>query len=1213
MEKLNIILNGKIVKGFKGETILQLAKRNGIEIPTLCNDERLEPFSSCYVCVVEVEGMRGLQPSCSTKISEGMKIVTDSEKVRLSRKSALELLLSNHYADCVAPCKMTCPAGVDVQGYISLINKGMYREAVGLIKEVNPLPAICGRVCVRPCEVACRRNLLEGKGVGIDYLKRFATDMDFESGNKYMPEVKPKTGKKVCIIGAGPGGLTSAYYLAKEGHDVDIYEASPHPGGMLRYGIPPYRLPNEIIDKEVESITDMGVKIHYNQKLGGNLSFKDIKSKYDSFILTIGSQNGTSIGCENDKAENVLSGIDFLRNMEMTGQKYDFRGKKVAVIGGGNTAMDCCRTSMRCGADKVYIIYRRTEKEMPANPIEIHESKLEGIEYMFLTAPAKVNVDENNRLKTLSCYKMKLGEPDSSGRRRPVKIDGSEFEIELDIILAAIGQKTDVNFLNDINNNSDEKLIVNKWGDIEADKKTLQTSIKNIFAAGDGVTGPATLIEAIAQGRKAAKSCHQLITGLPVTGEPYEFISKRDNFEVQKNEDYKGKYAVQEREEMPTINPDKRKNFNEVELGYTKKQALEETLRCLECGCSVYYTCDLKKYSTEYEAVQTKFSGEYKKYDVDFRHPYIEIDNNKCILCSRCVRICKDVVGANALGLVNRGFETYVSPSGGAALTETNCESCGMCITTCPTGAITENVPFKPGPVKLESVDTICNYCSTGCKVTLQHVNGYFMKAEGKKGIINTDTNICRYAKFGYRYLNDGTRIRKPLLNVNGKFEEIDFSKAYEIIISKIKSVKPDENAFFAGARLTNEELYFIQKFARAGVRTNNISSFHYLNRGGGYAGNCIANVPFSQIGKAGKIYLLGSEINYENAVVGYMINNARYYNKTKLELITSDENSSMIQKADRTLFVKSYYHFIKAVNHYILSNNLQNDLFIKDNVEGYEEYKKTLLFENFNSLLNESGVFYEKRLADFAADYNNEMNAIIIFSEKHISSNASKELFNLALITGKLGKTSSGLISLKEKNNSQGLFDMGISPELRVGGIANANSGNVDLYDSLKARKIKNIFIFGEDPVGCAVDKNIADELLSGKDFLVVQDYFITDTAKKADLILPASLPIESGGSFTNSQKYILNFDAALKSKVEKKNVEQLSDLMNAFDIKSNDEQNITNEIASLLNKKIDVKKDKLYNLVYTKTDNEGRIFDYGCDNLTKRFEENFNKAFEN
>jgi formate dehydrogenase major subunit len=1233
MNSLNIILNNKIVKGNKGETILQLAKRNGVEIPTLCNDDRLEPFSSCYVCVVEVEGMRGLQPACSTKIIEGMKIITDSDKVRKSRKSALELLLSNHYADCVAPCKMTCPAGVDVQGYISLINKGMYREAVGLIKEVNPLPAICGRVCVRPCEVACRRNLLEGKGVGIDYLKRFATDMDFESGNKYMPEVKAKTGKKVCVIGAGPGGLTSAYYLAKEGHDVDIYEASPHPGGMLRYGIPPYRLPNEIINKEVESITDMGVKIFYEKKLGKNLSYKDIKSKYDSLILTIGSQNGTTIGCENDKAENVLSGIDFLRNMEMTGQRYDFSGKKVAVIGGGNTAMDCCRTSMRCGAKKVYIIYRRTEKEMPANPIEIHESKLEGIEYLFLTAPAKVNVDEKGKLKTLACYKMQLGEPDASGRRRPMKVEGSEFEIELDYILAAIGQKTNVNFLNDINDNSDEKLIVNKWGDIDADKKTLQTSMKNVFAAGDGVTGPATLIEAISQGRKAAKSCHQYISGLTLTGEPFEFISKRDNFEKQKDEDYKGKFAEQIREEMPTIDPNKRKNFSEVELGYTKKQALEETLRCLECGCSVYYTCDLKKYSTDYEAVQMKFGGEYKKYDVDFRHPFVEIDNNKCILCSRCVRICKDVVNANALGLVNRGFETFVAPSGSKELTETNCESCGMCITTCPTGAITENVPFKPGPVKYESIDTICNYCSTGCEITVQHNNGFFMRTIGKDGVINKDMNICRYPKFGYRYLNDGSRIKKPMLKVDGEFKEIEFKKAYELIASKIKSVQPDENAFFAGARLTNEELYLIQKFARAAAKTNNISSFHYLNRGDGYAKNYVANVPFEQIGKAGKIYLIGSEINYENAVVGYMINNARYYNKAKFEVVTNNENSKMIHKSDRTLFVKSYYHFIKALNHFILSNELENGLFIKDNVIGFDEYKKALLFEDFNKLLNESGVFFEKRLIDFATEFNNEMNAVVVFSEKHISSNASKELFNLALITGKLGKTSSGLISLKEKNNSQGLFDMGISPELGVGGVAINNpelkekmkkSWNVNtvsevingnLFNSMKSKEIKNVFIFGEDPIGCAVDKKSSEELLSGKDFMVVQDYFVTDTAKKADLILPASLPFESGGSYSNTQKFIVNFDAAIDSKIQKKNYEQLIDIMKLLGVKCKLDitHNITLEIASLLNHKEIDEEDKLYNLTYTEVDDMNRTYDYGCDNLMKRFEDSFNKAFEN
>ncbi|MDD5362255.1 MAG: FAD-dependent oxidoreductase [Ignavibacteria bacterium] len=1229
--KLNIVLNGKIVNGFQGETILQLAKRYGTEIPTLCNDERLEPFSSCFVCVVEVEGMRGLQPACSTKIVEGMKVNTDNEKVRKSRRAALELLLSNHYADCTAPCKQTCPAGVDVQGYIALMNKGKYRDAVGLIKKVNPLPAICGRVCVRPCEVACRRNLLEGKGVGIDYLKRYATDMDFASDDKYMPEVKPPTGKNVAVIGAGPGGLTSAYYLALEGHKVEIFEASPHPGGMLRYGIPPYRLPNEIIDKETESIEQLGVKVNYNTKLGGNLSYKDLKEKFDSLILGIGSQNGTSIGCDNDKAENVLSGIDFLRNMEMTGQRYDFSGKKVAVIGGGNTAMDCCRTSMRCGAEKVYVIYRRTEKEMPANPIEIHESKLEGIEYMFLTAPAKVNVDETGKLKSLSCYKMQLGEPDASGRRRPVKVDGSEFEVELDYILAAIGQKTNVNFLDDINKFSDEKLIVNKWGDIDADKKTLQTSVKNIFACGDGVTGPATLIEAIAQGRKAAVSCNQYLSGLPLTGVKYEFISRRDNFEKQQPEDYKGKFGGQEREEMPTLDPKKRKNFIEVELGYNDKAAQEETNRCLECGCTEYYTCDLKRYSSEYEAHQNKFEGEYKKHEVDFRHPFIEIDNNKCILCSRCVRICKDVVGANALGLVNRGFETYVAPSMGKELLDTECESCGMCISTCPTAAISENFKFKPGPLELESFETICNYCSTGCTIKVHHHNGFVMKVTGGEGTINKLGSICRFPKFGYGYLNDGNRLMKPLLKVNGKFEEITFEKAFDVIEKKIKSVEPDENAFFAGARMSNEELYLVQKFARAAVKTNNVSSFHYLNRGDAYRNITDGNVPFAQINSANTVYVLGSETNYENAVVGFMINNAKTTCGTKVEVITNSEKDRNINKASKVLYVKSYYHFLKAVNHFILSNGLENSVFLKDNVKGFDEYKKSLLTEEFNDLLKQSGVFFEKRLIDFATEFNNDSKAIIVFAERHISSETAKELFNLILITGKYGKFASGLIALKEKNNSQGLFDMGIQPEYSVGGkrvddssyneqakkvwgVSSLPENTNDIHGLLSAGKIKNLFIYGEDPVGCALDKKKTGELLDKAEFTMVQDYFLSETAQNADLVLPASFPFESGGSYSNTQKFILTFDKERESKLEKRSFAQLIDLMNKFGVKNKFDltHNITIEIANLLKGGLVNENGAQKTLEITRDDNDNRIFDYGCDYLTKRFEEYFNKHVE-
>jgi formate dehydrogenase major subunit len=1220
MNTIDITINGKSYKAQPNEYVLDVAKREGVFIPTLCDDDRLDPYSSCYVCVVEIEGVKKLQPSCSTRVNDGMVVTTENEKVFKARQTSLNLLLSNHYADCVAPCKETCPAGVDVQAYISLIEKGMYSEAIKVIKQTNPLPAICGRVCVRPCEVACRRNLLdEETGVGIDYMKRFAADYDLHSSSQYIPEIAPTTGKKVAVIGAGPGGLTAAYNLQTKGHQVDIFEANNHPGGWLRYGIPEYRLPNDLLDSEVKNITDLGANIFYNKELGTSIKYKELQESYDAMVLCIGSQRGTLIGVDGENAEGVFSGIDYLRNMEQTGQRYDFKDKKVMVVGGGNTAMDCCRSAMRCGSTDVKVVYRRTEKEMPANPIEIHESKLEGIEYMLLHNPVRVNQDENGKLKSVTLIKMELGEPDKSGRRRPVPVEGSEFDVEVDYILAAIGQKTDINFLDDINASAkDGQLQPNKWGDIDADSKTLQTGIASVFAAGDGVSGPATLIEAVAQANVATLSCHQYLMGEVIKPLEKPFISKKENFVDQKSSDYLGRYQKQLREEMPVLPTDDRVNYKEVELGYESEEvAKHEANRCFECGCSEFHNCNLQEFATIYEVDQKTYKGSHREYNVDFSHPLIEIDNNKCILCSKCVRICSDVVGANALGLVERGFETYVAPSMGDSLTESNCESCGMCISICPTGAITENVPFKTLPVQYDSVETIDPFTSEGATIELRQRAGFVFRAEGIPGKVNEKGNIGKHAKFGYRSFNDVERITKPMVKESGSWKETSYEEAINYIANHVKGKEADTMTY-AGARLSNEELYLIQKMVRGGMKVNQIASLNYLDRGMGYVNASHKNIPFSELKDVKQIFVIGSDLNYQNSLVNHSIFNAQKQG-AKVRLITDKADAKMAYKCDDVVEVKSYYALIKAMNKVMLEKGWENRFFIDGHIENFDAYKQEIQNINLDNLCNEAGMSKEA-VVQLTNEYNLENNAAFVCMEEEISANTMQEVLNLSILSGKLGKTASGLIALKEKNNSQGVIDMGIKPILGVGACAfddefvgrmekvwNVDGLNMQAKcqcNKVKEAGFKNVLIFGEDPIGTAINKEEVKAWFKNTEMLVVQDYFMTETAEMADVILPASFHYETGGSYTNTQRVIQNFEQAVNAKVAMDNIQQLAKLCNAFGLEqSNDVSQIQEEALSMI---AEAKEQKL-KLEVTENENYKKYFNHGCDVMNANVEKLF------
>lgn len=422
MKKYRININGREVLGVPGQTILELARENDIYIPTLCYDERLEVYGSCGLCMCEVEGNPKLLKACATEIADKMIIKTDTQRVIESRKTNLELLLSNHIGDCRPPCVKSCPAETDCQGYVGLLANGEFEEGIKLVKNKIPLPASLGRVCPHPCEDDCRRALVD-EPVAIQWLKRFLADEDLaQDESRFIPDVAEETGKKVGIVGGGPLGLSAAYFLRQLGHSVTIFEYMPKAGGMLRYGIPEYRLPKDVLDDEIYTLKQMGIEILTNVNVGKDISLESIVDSHDAVLMAIGAWKSTKVGFKGEESIGVIGGIDFLRKV-VRNERVEL-GKNVAIVGGGNTAMDACRTAVRLGAENVYNIYRRTKEEMPADLIEIVEGEEEGVIFKNLTNPIEALTDEKGRVNKLVLQIMELGEADESGRRKPIVVEG---------------------------------------------------------------------------------------------------------------------------------------------------------------------------------------------------------------------------------------------------------------------------------------------------------------------------------------------------------------------------------------------------------------------------------------------------------------------------------------------------------------------------------------------------------------------------------------------------------------------------------------------------------------------------------------------------------------------------------------------------------------------------------------------------------------------
>jgi NADPH-dependent glutamate synthase beta subunit-like oxidoreductase len=670
---VTLTIDGRTVDVEDGTTILDAARSIGIRIPTLCKVEGYEAAASCFLCAVKVENKATLTPSCAVPVAPKMVVYTNSDEVRASRKMALELLLSDHVGDCVGPCTTGCPARFDIPVFLKRVVEGDVTHAASIASDFLTLPAALGRVCPRLCEQRCNR-IDAGAAVSIGSIHRYTADVDMASASRYVPHRLPSTGKRVSVVGAGPAGLTAAYHLLRGGHDVTLLDAHAVAGGMLRYGIPAFRLPWDVLAREIDVIAELGGRFRMNTRLGRDVTLDELRRESDAVFLAIGAQASRGLDCPGE--ELATSAVTMLA--DVADGRRPALGDRVLVVGGGNTAMDVARTAVRLGAE-VTILYRRTRREMPCLMEEVEAAEAEGVTVELLVAP--VRLDRAEAGLRLTCQRMTLGKPDLQGRPRPVPIPGSEFTVDATAVVSAVGQVVEAE------ESGAAGVKTNSRG-ISVNPVTLATSLDGVFAGGDGVTGADLAVRAVAAGKLAAASIDQYLSGRPVVGHP-EMVSvvmgKLDEQELA--EFYRG-IETTVRVKAPHIEMARRTaTFDEVEPALAADVARREADRCMGCGCYKATTCDLRQLATEYGADPTRYAGARRKFRRDESHPEVVYEPGKCILCGACVAVAARAGEGLGLAIVGRGFDAAVSVPLRGTLIEALPGVARDVAAACPTGA----------------------------------------------------------------------------------------------------------------------------------------------------------------------------------------------------------------------------------------------------------------------------------------------------------------------------------------------------------------------------------------------------------------------------------------------------------------------------------------------------------------------------------------------
>lgn len=1190
-----ITIDGKTLTANQQDTLLDTALNADIAIPNLCKSPAGSLVTNtkqhCDLCHVELKSANGELCSvraCETKIADldaqNIEVITQSAALSKQRKAALHNILSDHFADCEAPCQTACPAGVDVQSYLYHIAQGDHQEAVKVIKQTLPLPLSIGRVCPAFCETECRRGLVD-EPVAIRQLKRHAADLDLEGDTPYVPAKKAPTNKKVAIIGSGPAGISAGYYLSNNGHEVTVFESMPQAGGWLRYGIPEYRLPKAILDKEIALLCKNGLDIQTNVRLGRDIHLNGLLSGYDAVCLAIGAQKAVPMNYPGIELDGCYLGVDYLKDY-CTEQQYR-TGKKVAVIGGGNTAIDCARTAKRDGAD-VTLVYRRTRDEMPAEPYEIHEAEEEGIKFHFLTNPIENHSDEDGRVNRVTFEVMALGEPDSSGRRSP-KPTGETFTEAFDTVIPAVSQTPDMEFLNHPDSQlATGEIALTRWNTFEGCEHTmsagLAAGLDKLFVIGDSRTGPATAVAAVADGRKASDAIEKLLTqGLTCELEKQPFNStkacKTSQLETLNAQAMYPDTTIEPRSKMPELAKLQRAlNFSEVELGFAADEAMKEAARCLECACQANTDCKLRDYATEYKVKAEELDiSEAQHFSVDNSAPFITFDANRCISCGACVETCKGASGHHAICFEKDNYQALPTIEGAskrnaprvgfnATMNDSDCVQCGNCVQVCPTGALVDSRDKTQGlttelKAPLETVSTICTYCGIGCRVEM-HVD----KQKNQIRHISADTDspvnagmLCVKGRFGFDFVNSDKRLTTPLIRKEGVLTPASWPEAISLIAEKFTSIKAEHGrksiAGLSSAKATNEDNYVFQKLFRSVIGNNNVDHCARLchastvtalreSLGSGAMTNDIPSIKESDL-----IFIIGSDTESAHPIIASHIKLALQNHGARL-IVADPKKVSIADKAQ--LYVAQRpgtdVMLLNAIMQQIIKNDWHDLDYIQQRVEGFSQLFDEVMSDDYSP--ENTALICGVSAADIIemARLIGTANKTAIYYAMGITQHTSGHdnvtaISNLQLLCGNIGIKGAGINPLRGQSNVQGACDMGALPNYFSGYqklddplvqqrfrkawgknelCSDKGVSATEMMHGLAHGELKALYVMGENPVLSDPDQKHVLAGLAAAEFVVVQDIFLTETAELADVVLPAAAFAEKQGHFTNTERRV-------------------------------------------------------------------------------------------